>query len=90
LGIVVNPYARTLRNAAHSAGGAERLAALLDVPARTVEMWLRGEQPPPLEAFLAALDVVADGPYARRRKRVRVAVLATPATRPEPPPAGSS
>ncbi|MGQ0547987.1 MAG: hypothetical protein ACT4P3_22100 [Betaproteobacteria bacterium] len=73
--MALHRYARTLETAAHCLGGPERLAALLDVPARTVRMWLRGEQAPPLGAFLAALDVVADGPFAPRRRKVRVAVL---------------
>lgn len=69
-----NRYAKALRAAASTLGGAGRLAAYLRVPPQTVQAWLAGRERPPLQAFLGALDVIADGPFAPRRQ-VRVAVL---------------
>jgi hypothetical protein len=38
--------------------------------------WLAGEEAPPDQVFLDALDVIADGPYADpERRRSRVSVL---------------
>ena len=52
-------------------GQVQAFAALLRSP-----RWLAGADPPPQEVFLDALDVIADGPYARpERRRPRVAVL---------------
>lgn len=68
-------YAETLRRAAWALGGATRLAAYLGVEAQEVEHWLTGAELPPLPAFLTALDVIADGPYARSRRRIRVAAI---------------
>lgn len=68
-------YAEALRNAADTAGGEQRLALLLGVAEKDIRAWLDGKAAPPLSAFLDALDIIADGPYAPRRRRVRVAVL---------------
>jgi transcriptional regulator with XRE-family HTH domain len=71
-----NPYGKALRTAADALGGARDLAARLGVSADEVESWLRGQAEPPLDAVLEALDLIADGPYRRRRRRrIRVAVL---------------
>jgi hypothetical protein len=68
-------YTTALSRAERALGSRARLAAFLDVPLEKVEAWLRGAEIPPLEIFLASLDVIADGPYARDARRVRVAVI---------------
>ena len=69
-------YTETLACAAATIGGPTRLAQFLDVPRERLTKWLAGEEAPPSEVFLDALDVIADGPYASLdRRRVRVAVL---------------
>jgi hypothetical protein len=65
----------TLRAAAGMLGGDRKLAAFLGVPAPEVRAWLDGQSEPPLNAFLNALDVIADGPLGPRRRRIKVAVL---------------
>jgi hypothetical protein len=67
--------AEALRAAAGMLGGERKLAAFLDVPAPEVRAWLDGQAEPPLEAFLNALDVIADGPLGPRKRRIKVAVL---------------
>lgn len=67
-------YTEALRQAATVLGGSERLARLLAVDEVQLERWLSKAEPAPLSAFLRALDVIADGPYARER-RVRVGVI---------------
>jgi hypothetical protein len=68
-------YARALSRAAVALGGRTQLAEFLHVPEATVDAWLDGEKVPPLEAFLESLDVIADGPYAPRGRRIRVAAI---------------
>ena len=69
-------YTETLAFAAATIGGAGRLAQFLDVPRSALARWLAGEEAPPQQVFLDALDVIADGPYASpERRRPRVAVL---------------
>jgi hypothetical protein len=70
-----NPYGKALRTAAAALGGARHLAARLGADPGHVEAWLAGEAAPPLETVLDALDIIADGPCRRRRRRIRVAVL---------------
>ena len=73
---VRNVYTETLACAAATIGGATRLAQFLKVPHGHLTRWLAGEEAPPQEVFLDALDVIADGPYASpERRRPRVAVL---------------
>jgi hypothetical protein len=73
---VRNVYTETLACAAATIGGAPRLAEFLRVPRGRLARWLAGEEAPPQEVFLDALDVIADGPYASpERRRSRVAVL---------------
>jgi hypothetical protein len=72
-------YTETLAFAAATIGGTGRLAAFLDVPRSALVRWLAGEEAPPQEVFLSALDVIADGPYASpERRRPRVAVIDKP------------
>ena len=52
------PYLRMLRRAAQIAGGEAKLAALLVVPAEKLRSWLAGEIVPPLDFYMAALDIV--------------------------------
>jgi hypothetical protein len=69
-------YTETLACAAVTIGGPTRLAQFLNVSRSRVMRWLSGEEAPPNEVFLDALDVIADGPYASpERRRARVAVL---------------
>ena len=71
-----NVYTETLACAAATIGGASRLAEFLRVPRGRLARWLAGEEAPPQEVFLDALDVIADGPYASpERRRPRVAVI---------------
>ncbi|HEX2199009.1 MAG TPA: hypothetical protein VHG88_10360 [Burkholderiales bacterium] len=73
---VRNRYTETLQFAAATIGGAARLARFLNVPRSDVLRWLAGEEAPPDQVFLDALDVIADGPYADpERRRIRVSVL---------------
>jgi len=76
-------YVDTLRAAALTAGGPERLARLIGVDGARLRRWLAGSGEIPLEVFLRSLDVIADGPYAGERPRI--AVLKP---RGEEPPAG--
>ena len=70
-------YTQTLACAAATIGGPGRLAQFLDMPRSALVRWLAGEEAPPHQVFLDALDVIADGPYASpERRRPRVAVLA--------------
>jgi hypothetical protein len=72
-------YTETLAFAAATIGGTRRLAEFLDVPRSALVRWLSGEEAPPHEVFLNALDVIADGPYASpERRRPRVAVIDKP------------
>jgi len=69
-------YTETLSCAAATIGGTDRLAKFLNVSRKRLLGWLAGEEAPPNQVFLDALDVIADGPYASpERRRVRVAVL---------------
>jgi hypothetical protein len=68
-------YANTLSRAEQALGGRDRLARFLNVPREKLEAWLKGEEAPPLEAFLGSLDAIADGPYARKSRPIRVAAI---------------
>lgn len=69
-------YTETLACAAATIGGAERLARFLNVPRGRLLSWLAGEEAPPNQVFLDALDVIADGPYASpERRRARIAIV---------------
>jgi hypothetical protein len=68
-------YAAALSRAGKILGGRARLAAFLRVSPQKIDAWLRGVEPAPLEVFLQALDVIADGPYAAPGCRIRVAVI---------------
>jgi DNA-binding transcriptional regulator YiaG len=68
-------YATTLSRAEQTLGGRDRLARFLNVSPEKLETWLKGEEMPPLEAFLGSLDVIADGPFAGEERPIRVAAL---------------
>jgi hypothetical protein len=69
-------YTETLSCAAATIGGLDRLAQFLNVPRSRLLSWVAGEEAPPNQVFLDALDVIADGPYASpERRRPRVAVI---------------
>ena len=66
--------ARTLALAAKTLGGAPALAEHLNVEQAALERWMAGEELPPYEVFLKALDIVAAGPRldpAARRASAR-------------------
>ena len=67
-------YARVIRAAAEALGSEGKLAAHLGVSPEQLARWASGKEATPFEAFLAGLDVVARGTFARKR-RIRVAVL---------------
>jgi hypothetical protein len=69
-------YTETLACAAATIGGTDRLARFLNVSRKRLVGWLAGEEAPPNQVFLDALDVIADGPYASlERRRVRVGIV---------------
>jgi hypothetical protein len=54
----VTVYARTLHRACEVLGSLDALSRHLDVPAPALARWIGGVEPPPLDVFLAAVDVV--------------------------------
>ena len=70
-------YADMLYRAAGTLGGVTRLALRLEAPPEVVRRWIAGAEEPPLAAFLEALDVVAQGPYAHGLRPIRVAAIRT-------------
>ena len=67
-------YSRVIRTAAETLGGEGELASHLGVSPEQLARWASGLEAAPFEAFLAGLDVIARGSFARRR-RIRVAVI---------------
>jgi DNA-binding transcriptional regulator YiaG len=61
------PAVRVLTLAAETLGSNERLAARLGVAVADVTAWISGFATAPCEVFLAALDIVANGPFAIRK-----------------------
>jgi hypothetical protein len=57
----VTVYARTLHRACELLGGLDALSRHLGVPAATLARWIGGLEEPPVEAFLAAVDIVLLG-----------------------------
>ena len=51
-------FCRTLHRACEIVGGVRALAAHLECPAEDLERWMEGYEDPPLDMFLAAVDVV--------------------------------
>lgn len=67
-------YSRVIREAAETLGSEELFASFLGVSPEQLGRWLSGAESAPLEVFLAGLDVVARGPFARKRQ-IRIAVF---------------
>jgi hypothetical protein len=51
-------YARALHRACLIAGGAPQLAAQLGVPESALRRWLEATEEPPLDVFLAAIEII--------------------------------
>jgi hypothetical protein len=66
-------YTRTLQHASDTAGGHQALARALGVDPAELSRWIRGVDFPPFKVFLAALDVIANGPYGVTPPGMRVA-----------------
>jgi hypothetical protein len=64
-------HTRTLAKAADVAGGNEALRRRLNVSALVLGLWLSGVQPPPLDVFLKAVDIVEEGVVDSLHKRPR-------------------
>jgi hypothetical protein len=52
------PHTETLRRAAAAIGGEASLAAALSVPPDQTRRWLAGDDYPPTEIYLKALDLL--------------------------------
>lgn len=57
-------YIEALEDAADVVGGPLALSRAIGVPLPKLTGWLSGKETPPLKAFLAALDVMAERSYA--------------------------
>jgi hypothetical protein len=68
-------YSSALARAEVILGGRARMAAFFRVAPEKIDAWLDGKEQTPLDIFLRSLDVIADGPYAPRGRKVRVAVI---------------
>ncbi|HUQ73891.1 MAG TPA: hypothetical protein VM183_04125 [Burkholderiales bacterium] len=62
-----NSVTRTLALALSTVGSLERLAHYLDVSQQQLEKWLEGCGTPPTGVYTRALDLVAGGPFSRKR-----------------------
>ena len=51
-------FSRTLHRACQILGGVQALAAHLGCMAEDLERWMEGHEEPPLDMFLASVDVV--------------------------------
>jgi hypothetical protein len=66
----LKPAVRVLTLAAETLGSKERLASRLGLAVADVSGWISGLGVVPLGVFLAALDIVANGPFAIREPDV--------------------
>ncbi len=66
-------YTRTLQHASDTAGGHQALARRLGVAPAELSRWLRGVDFPPFKVFMAALDIIANGPYGVTPPEARAA-----------------
>jgi hypothetical protein len=57
----VTVYARTLHRACEVVGSVDALSRQLNVPASALTRWIGGLEQPPLDKFLAAVDIVLLG-----------------------------
>lgn len=53
---------RALHRACELAGGVEQLAAALEVSARALARWMKGEEKTPQRVFLSAVDLILAAP----------------------------
>ncbi len=67
-------YAIALEQAARTLGGEAKLARFLRVGIDDLRHWIKSQNIP-LQVFLASLDVIADGPFAPRKRPIRVACI---------------
>jgi hypothetical protein len=58
--MVAKVYSRTLQKAAELSGGQKKLARYLRVPIADLEKWIAGDDTPPINIFLKAIDFVLD------------------------------
>lgn len=56
--LIAAPYLRVLRKAVEIAGGETALAAALAVAPETLKSWLAGDVVPPVDFYVAALEMV--------------------------------
>ena len=56
--LIAAPYLRVLRKAAELAGGETALAAALAVVPERLRSWLAGDVVPPMDFYVAALEIV--------------------------------
>ena len=54
-------HSRTLERALKVLETKERLAVALELPVKEIDQYMSGERPLPPEAFVLALDIVANG-----------------------------
>ena len=59
-------HKRTLERALQIVQSKERLAVALEVPIEELETYMAGERPLPDQAFITALDIVANGKEERK------------------------
>lgn len=53
-------YSRTMQKAAQLAGGEKKLARYLRVPMADLLKWMAGQDTPPTQVFLKAVDLVLE------------------------------
>ncbi|TMH45134.1 MAG: hypothetical protein E6H54_06640 [Betaproteobacteria bacterium] len=59
-------HKRTLERALQIVRSKERLAVALELPVEELETYMAGERPLPDQAFITALDIVANGKEERK------------------------
>ena len=59
-------HKRTLERALQIVQSKERLAVALELPVEELETYMAGERPLPHQAFITALDIVANGKEERK------------------------
>jgi DNA-binding transcriptional regulator YiaG len=69
VGVASTSVTRTLSLAQRTIGSRADLAAYLGVAEAVLQDWLDGQRQPPIAIYLRALDLVANGPFTRYRRR---------------------
>jgi len=62
-------YQQTLRRAAEIVGNDEALAQQLGATLEQVRSWIAGDERPPMDVFLRAVDIVVKDSVSNYRKR---------------------